>query len=90
MYEKNCELLREHAMKIINLKKNVINKRTTGIIWKCRNLSHFKGKIANKYVKDKKYCKVRHHYIIAIMQTNIEVLRIAYLKENIVYLKKFP
>ena len=36
-----CESLIEHAMKIINFKnkKNeVINKRATGIIWKCKNL----------------------------------------------------
>ena len=46
---------REHAIKIINFLKNeVIHKRATGIIWKCKN-------IENKYLKDKKYCKVRDH-----------------------------
>ena len=37
-----CELLREHAMKIINLKKKneVINTRAAGIKWKCKNLLH--------------------------------------------------
>ena len=40
---KFCESLREHAMKIINFKKKkyeTINKRATGIIWKCKNLSY--------------------------------------------------
>ena len=37
--KKFCESLREHAMKMINFKKNeVINKRAAGIIWKCKNL----------------------------------------------------
>ena len=39
--KKFCEYLREHAMKIINFKKEkneVIDKRAAGIIWKCKNL----------------------------------------------------
>ena len=39
MHEKVCESLREHAMKINDFqnkkKKEVINKETAGIIWKC-------------------------------------------------------
>ena len=36
-FKKFCESLREHAMKIINLKKNeVINKKAAGIIWKSK------------------------------------------------------
>ena len=38
---KFCKSLREHAMNTINSKNrknDVINKRTAGIIWKCKNL----------------------------------------------------
>ena len=36
-FKKFCESLREHAMKIISLKKNgVINKKAAGIIWKSK------------------------------------------------------
>ena len=35
-----------------------------------------KEKFENKYLKDKKYCKIKDHVII---QENIEVLRIAYV-----------
>ena len=36
-FKKFCESLREHAMKIINLKKNeVINKKAAGILWKSK------------------------------------------------------
>ena len=43
----------------------------------------FVKRIENKYLKDKKY------WIIVIIQGNIEALRIAYVIENFVYLKKF-
>ena len=38
--KKFCQFLSEHAMKIIDFKKKkkVINKRTVGITWKCKNL----------------------------------------------------
>ena len=39
--KKVCKSLREHAMKIISIKKKkkeVINKRRAGIIWKSKNL----------------------------------------------------
>ena len=42
--EKFCESLKEHAMKIINFKKEkneVINKRTARIIGKCKKASYF-------------------------------------------------
>ena len=42
--KKYFELLREHAMKIINFKKKkkvIINKRATRIILKCKNLLYF-------------------------------------------------
>ena len=44
-------------------------------------------KSENKYLKDKKYRKVRE--IIVIMLRNIEVQLIAYVISNIVYLKNF-
>ena len=40
-----------------------------------------------KYVKDKKYCNVRDH---CHYKGNIEVLHIAYVIQNIAYLKKLP
>ena len=43
-------------------------------------------KLENKYLEDKKYRKIK---IIVILQGNIEVLCIAYIILNIVFLKKF-
>ena len=62
--KKFCESLREHAMKIINFKKKKMKLSTkeqqelyenTKICYIC------KEKFENKYLKDKKYCKVRDH-----------------------------
>ena len=39
----------------------IINKRAAGIIWKCKNLLHLLKKIENKYLKDKRYRKVKDH-----------------------------
>ena len=39
--KKFCKSLRDHAIKIINIKKkknDVITKRAGGIIWKCKKL----------------------------------------------------
>ena len=33
-----CEFLREHAMKILIKKNEVIDQRAEGIIWKCKNM----------------------------------------------------
>ena len=44
--KKVFEFLREHAMKMIDIKKKK---------------NEVKEKIENKYLKDKKYCKVRDH-----------------------------
>ena len=62
--KKLCESLREHATKIINFKKKKMNSLTkeqhesqeNAKIWYI-----YKEKFENKYVKDKKYCKVRDH-----------------------------
>ena len=70
--KKFCEFLREDAMETINFKKKKwsfnksINKR---ILTKEQQESYenskicyiCKEKIENKYLKDKKYCKVRDH-----------------------------
>ena len=60
--KKFCKLLRECAMKIINLKNEVINKKAAGIIWKYKHLLYLhKKKFENKFLENKKYCKVRNH-----------------------------
>ena len=46
--KKVCKSLRQHAMKIISIKKKkkeVINKRGAGIIWKSKNLIYLSRKI---------------------------------------------
>ena len=57
-----CESLREHAMKLINIKKMKLltNKQQTSY-QKSKSYYICKEKIENKYVKDKKYRKVRDH-----------------------------
>ena len=47
--KKFCESLRDHAMKIIILKNEVIIKKAEGIIWKCKNLLYLLEKIENEY-----------------------------------------
>ena len=63
-YTKFCEFLREHTMKIINIRKKGIRSLTkeqqesyenAKICYIC------KEKFENKDLKDKKYCKVRDH-----------------------------
>ena len=62
--KKFCESLRENAMEIINFKK-----KKTKLLTKEQQESYensnicyiCKEKFENKYMKDKKYCKVRHH-----------------------------
>ena len=75
--KKFCESLREHAMEIINFKKEKMKLLTAEqretyenakICYIC------KEKFENKYVKQKKYFKVRDH-----CQENIEVLCIVYV-----------
>ena len=51
---------------------------------------HFTEKCENKYVKDKKYHKVRDHcHYTGAYRGHIEVLWIAYVIQNIVYPKKY-
>ena len=59
---KFCELVREHAMKIISFKQNeAINKRGARIICKSKKNYICKEKFETKYFKDKKHRKVRDH-----------------------------
>ena len=62
--KKFCEFLRERAMKIINFKKKtmkLLTKEQQESYQNARICSVCKEKFQNKYLKDKKYCKVRHH-----------------------------
>ena len=61
--EKFCEPLRELAMKIINLKKSeIINKRAVQESYENAKICYIcKENFDNKYLKDKKYLKVRNH-----------------------------
>ena len=62
--KKLCESLREHATKIINFKKKKMNSLTKEQYESQENAKIwyiYKEKFENKYVKDKKYCKVRDH-----------------------------
>ena len=56
--KKFCESFREHPMKIIKLKKKKMNLLTKEQLESYKNA---KRKFENKYVKNKKYCKVRDH-----------------------------
>ena len=62
--KKFCEFLREHAMKIINFKKKKLKLLTEEQQESCENAKICyicKEKFENKYLKDKKYRKVRDH-----------------------------
>ena len=62
--KKFCEFFREHAMKINNLKKKKMKLLTKQQQKPYKNAKIpyiCTEKIENKYVKDKKYCKVRDH-----------------------------
>ena len=55
-----CEFLREHEMKITNFKKK--NRKSCKYHMKMQKSVIFKKKIENKYLKDRKYCKVRNNW----------------------------
>ena len=81
--------LKEHAMKIINFKKKkmkLITKEQQESNENAKICYICKEKLKNKWVKDKKIVKLE---IIVIMQGKTEVLHIAQVVKNIVYLKKF-
>ena len=62
--KKFCELLREHAMKITNFKKKKMKLLTKEQQESYENVKICyicKEKFENKYLKDKKNCKVRDH-----------------------------
>ena len=62
--KKICEFLREHAMKIIDFKKKkmkLLTKEQQKSYEDPKMCYICKEKIENKYLKDKKYRKVRGH-----------------------------
>ena len=62
--KKFCEFLREHAMKIINFKKKkmkLLTKEQQESYENAKICYICKEKFENKYLKDKKYPKVRDH-----------------------------
>ena len=62
--KKFCEFLRECVMKIINFKKKkmkLLTKEQQGSYKNSKIYYICKKKFKNKYLKDKKYCKVRDH-----------------------------
>ena len=64
--KKFCDSLREHIMKIINFKRNKIKLWTKELQKSYENgkicyICEKKKKNENKYVKDKKYNKIRDH-----------------------------
>ena len=62
--KKFCESLREHAMKIINFKEKkmkLLAKEQQESYENARICYICKEKFENKYLKHKKYCKVRDH-----------------------------
>ena len=86
--KKFCESLRKHTMKIINFKKKKKwsywqkssrnpMKMQKSVIFVRKNLKINRWKLKN----------ITKLMIIVIIQGNIEVVRIAYVIENIVYLK---
>ena len=59
-----CEFVREHAMKIIDFKKQkmkLLAKEQQESYENAHICYICKEKFGNKYLKDKKYCKVRDH-----------------------------
>ena len=62
--KKYCESLREQAIKIVNFKKKkmkLLTKEQQESYENAKICYICKEKFENKYVKDKKYCKVRDH-----------------------------
>ena len=59
-----CESSREHAMKIINFEKKKVNSFTKELHESYENAKIcyiFQEKFENKYLNDKRICKVRDH-----------------------------
>ena len=62
--KKFCEFLREHAMKIILERKKMksLIKEQQESYENAKMCYICKEKLENRYLKDKKYCKVRYHF----------------------------
>ena len=76
--KKFCKYLREHVMKIINLKKLIHEQRNSK--------NHIKMKTSVIFPRKTISVKLG---TISITQRNTEVLHIAYIIQSIVYLNKF-
>ena len=77
--KKFCESLREDAMKIINFKKKkmkLLTKEQQESYENAKICYICKEKFENKYLKDKKYCKVRS------LSIHRRIKNIVYLKKN--------
>ena len=62
--KKFCKSLREHALKIINFKKenmDLLTKEQQESYENAKTRYNCKEKFKNEYLKDKKYCKVRNY-----------------------------
>ena len=62
--KKFCESSREHAMKIIHFfkKMKLLTKKQQELYENAKILYICKEKFENKYLREKKYCKVIDHY----------------------------
>ena len=72
-----CKSLTERTIEIFNLKNEVINKRTAGIIWKKQNSVVFvKNKLKINILKIKSKVNLG---TIVIIQMNIEMLHMTHV-----------
>ena len=63
--KKVCESLRKHAMKIINFKEKemkLLTNKQQELYENAKSCYICKQKFEDKYIKDKKYCKIRDHF----------------------------
>ena len=79
--KKFCEFLREHVMKVINLKNKkmkLLTKEKQESYKNSKICYICKEKFENKYLKDKKYLKVRDHYTVEYKGTAHSICNLKY------------
>ena len=79
--KKFCEFLREHVMKVINLKNKkmkLLTKEEQESYKNSKICYICKEKFENKYLKDKKYLKVRDHYTVEYRGTAHSICNLKY------------